>query len=188
VTYVPKTYALTKGGHKLNTSIPIERIENKIFVIRKHKIMIDRDLAELYQVSTKALNQAVKRNKNRFPKEFMFRLAKEEKNELVTNCDRLAMLKHSSVLPYVFTEHGVAMLSSVLNSKRAIKINILIMKTFIKLRELISSHKDILQKIDSLEKKYDGQFRLVFDAIRNLMLPPEKSKRKIGFLRGDRNE
>ncbi|NQU16922.1 MAG: ORF6N domain-containing protein [Candidatus Saganbacteria bacterium] len=168
--------------------MPIERIENKIFVIRKHKIMIDRDLAELYQVSTKALNQAVKRNKNRFPKEFMFRLAKEEKNELVTNCDRLAMLKHSSVLPYVFTEHGVAMLSSVLNSKRAIKINILIMKTFIKLRELISSHKDILQKIDSLEKKYDGQFRLVFDAIRNLMLPPEKSKRKIGFLRGDRNE
>jgi len=143
--------------------------------------MVDRDLAELYEVTTKALNQAVKRNKNRFPREFMFRLTFKEKKELVTNCDRFASLKYSTSLPCVFTEHGVAMLSSVLNSERAIQVNIAIVKTFIRLREILNSHKKLAEKIEALENKYDTQFKVVFEAIRQLMREEEKPKAPMGF-------
>lgn len=167
----------------MNKLIPSEIIENRIFFIRGHKVMIDRDLAELYQVKTMALNQAVKRNIERFPAGFMFQLTEREKNELITNCDRFALLKHSSSFPHAFTEQGVAMLSSVLKSKRAISVNILIMQTFVRLREMISSHKGLLAKISKLENKYDAQFKVVFDALREIITPPEKKIRKIGFLK-----
>jgi len=161
--------------------IPVEQIEQAILLIRGQKVMLDADLAVLYSVSTKALNQAVKRNERRFPLDFMFRLTKEEKDELVTNCDRFERLKHSSSLPRAFTEQGVAMLSSVLNSERAIDVNIEIMRAFVRLRQMLSAHKDLERKIIALEKKYDEQFKVVFDAIRALMAPTQKPKRKIGF-------
>lgn len=173
----------------MNKLIPAEIIEKRIFFIRGQKVMIDRDLAELYQVKTMVLNQAVKRNLERFPEGFMFQLTKEEKKELITICDKFTLLKHSYHLPYAFTEQGVAMLSSVLKSRRAILVNILIMKTFVRLRELLSSHTDILHKVENMEKKYDSQFKVVFDAIRKMMEPPQKTIHKIGFLRGgEKNE
>lgn len=145
--------------------------------------MIDFDLAKLYQVTTKSLNQAVKRNADRFPAGFMFRLSKKERNELVTNCDQFSRIKHSYSLPYAFTEQGVAMLSSVLKSKRAIHVNILIMQTFVRLRKLAASHKKLLLRIEEMERKYDGQFKMVFDALRQIIAPPIKPSKKIGFLR-----
>lgn len=164
--------------------IPSAIVESRIYIIRGVKVMIDHDLAELYRVSTKSLNQAVKRNMERFPVGFMFKLSRNERDELVTNCDQLTKLKHSSCLPYAFSEQGVAMLSSVLKSKRAIQVNILIVQTFVKLRELAVVHADLLGKIEELEKKYDAQFKIVFDALRKIIDPPVERKRKIGFLRG----
>lgn len=158
-----------------------ERIESKIYLIRGLKVMLDTDLAKLYEVQTKVLNQAVKRNIKRFPKDFMFQLTKEEKEEVVTICDHLAKLRFSPVLPYAFTEQGVAMLSSVLNSERAVQVNIQIMRTFTKLREMLASHKELRKKIEAMEKKYNQQFKVVFDAIKQLIEPREKPKRKIGF-------
>jgi len=166
----------------MNKLIPIEVIESRIFILRGQKVMLDRDLAELYGVKTMVLNQSVKRNLERFPKEFMFQLSPQEKKEVITNCDRFKALKYSPYLPCAFTEQGIAMLSSVLNSKRAIEVNIQIMRTFTRLCELISSHKDILRKIEAMESKYDQQFKVVFDAIKALIEPPEKPKRKIGFM------
>jgi hypothetical protein len=166
---------------KQKSVVPAERIEKAILLIRGHKVMLDADLAKLYGVSTKVLNQAVKRNQRRFPADFMFRLTKHEKKELVTNCDRFHKLKHSTALPGVFTEQGVAMLSSVLNSDRAIDVNIEIMRAFVRLRQMLAAHKDLARKLAALEKKYDEQFRIVFDAIRELMTPPEKPSKKIGF-------
>jgi len=145
--------------------VPIESIISKILFLRGEKVILDRDLAELYGVPTKALNQAVTRNERRFPSDFMFRLTKKEKYELVTNCDRFKPLKHSSVLPRAFTEQGVAMLSSVLNSERAIEVNVAIVRAFIHLRKMVSSHKDLKKKIAAMEKKYDEQFAIVFEAI-----------------------
>ena len=165
----------------MSTSIVPEVIERRIFLVRGQKVLVDRDLAQLYEVSTKALNQAVKRNRDRFPREFMFRLTVKERNELVTNCDRFASLKHSASLPCAFTEHGVAMLSSVLNSERAIRVNIAIIKTFIRLRNIIRSHKWLAKKMNDLERKYDAQFKIVFDAIRQLIREEEKPKPGIGF-------
>ena len=158
-----------------------EVIEEKIFLIRGHKVMVDRDLARLYGVQTKVLNQAVKRNRRRFPADFMFLLTKEEVSQLVTNCDRFRTLKHSSALPHVFTEQGVAMLSTVLNSERAIRANIEIMRTFVRLRKILASHKELAGKLEEMESKYDIQFRAVFDAIRHLMYKKQKPKQKIGF-------
>lgn len=137
-----------------NDIIPIEVIENRIFVIRDQKVMIDRDLAELYGVETKRLNEAVKRNIERFPEEFMFRLNDNEKNELVANCDRFKILTHSSSNPYAFNELGVAMLSSVLNSKQAIAVNIRIIKTFVKLKEIAFTNKELSKRLDDLENKF----------------------------------
>jgi hypothetical protein len=166
---------------KDNGSVKMELVQSKIMVIRGEKIMLDRDLAGMYGVSTKALNQAVTRNIERFPPDFMFRLAPKEKDELVTNCDRFHSLKHSSVMPRAFTEQGVAMLSSVLKSQRAVEVNILIMRAFVKLRQMAESHKDLFDKISEMEKKYDEQFRIVFEAIRQLMTPEIKPKKRIGF-------
>jgi phage regulator Rha-like protein len=147
--------------------------------------MLDIDLAELYEVETRALIQAVKRNTDRFPDDFMFQLNNQE----VISLRSQSVISKSGrggrrYLPYVFTEQGVAMLSTVLKSDRAIKVNIAIMRAFVKLRELIASHKDLVKRLDELEKKYDAQFKVVFEAIRQLMAPPEKKKQKIGFKRG----
>ena len=161
--------------------VPIDSIVTKIVILRGEKVLMDRDLAELYGVPTKVLNQAVKRNARRFPSDFMFRLTKEERDELVTNCDRFQPLKHSSATPCAFTEQGVAMLSSVLNSDRAIEVNILIVRAFVSLRRMISSHKDLLNKLDEMERKYDEQFRIVFEAIGQLMTPLDKPNKRIGF-------
>ncbi len=150
-------------------------------MIRGQKVMINSDLADMYGVTTKALNQAVVRNKDRFPHDFMFRLTVSEKLEVVTNCDHLAKLKFSPTLPFAFTEQGVAMLSSVLKSKRAVHVNIEIMRVFVKLRQLLLTHSDLARKLNALEKKYDAQFKIVFDAIRELMTPIGKPKRRIGF-------
>ena len=157
------------------------QIEQKIYLIRGHKVIVDADLAVLYGVATKALNQAVTRNEKRFPTDFMFRLTKEEKDELVTNCDRLQKLKHSSALPRAFTEQGVAMLSSVLNSDRAIDVNIEIMRAFVRLRQMLGAHKDLRRQLVELEKKYDDQFKIVFEAIAELMAPSEETSKRIGF-------
>jgi len=162
-----------------------EAIEQKIFDIRGHKVMLDSDLAELYGVATKVLLQAVRRNLNRFPEDFMFILKYQDvaalRSQIVTL--KKGRGEHRKYLPYVFTEQGVAMLSSVLNSERAVQVNIAIMRAFVKLREMIASHKDLAKRLDELEQKYDAQFKVVFDAIRELMRPPEGTKRKIGFRR-----
>lgn len=165
----------------MNDLIPQEIIEQRIFLIRNQKVMIDRDLADLYGVETKHLNRQVKRNKLRFPEEFMFQLTPVERNQRVTICHRFKTMKHSSASPYAFTEHGVAMLASVLNSKQAITVNIQIMRTFIRLREMLATHKELKQKIEEMEKKYDAQFKIVFDAICQIMAPPETKENKIGF-------
>ena len=160
-------------------------IEKMIFVVREQKVIIDRDIAKLYGVPTKALNQAVKRNTKRFPDEFVIQLTNKEKNELVTLCDRFNSLKHSSVNPYAFTEHGVAMLSSVLNSEKAVQVNIAIIRTFIKLRQLIDTNREVAQKISQLERKYDHhdfQIQKLFDKVRSIpLLQEEKRPRVKGF-------
>lgn len=161
--------------------VPAEVIERRIFLIRGEKVMIDRDLAALYGVPTKALNQAVRRNKDRFPDNFMFQLTKGERDEVVTNCDHLADLRFSYNMPYAFTEQGVAMLSSVLRSKRAIQVNIQIMNTFVQLRKMLADNKVLARKLDELERKYDAQFKVVFDTLRQLITPPSPQKRPIGF-------
>jgi phage regulator Rha-like protein len=144
-----------KEKEKMTTElIPIQIIENKIFVIRGHKVMIDRDLAELYEVQTKRLNEAVKRNIKRFPVEFIFQLNDNEKNELVANCDRFKILIHSTSNPYAFTEHGVVMLASVLNSDRAIAINVQVVKAFVKLREMALTNAEFSKQLKELESTF----------------------------------
>lgn len=164
--------------------VPMERIEKRIYLFRGKKVMIDSHLAELYGVQTKVLVQAVKRNIDRFPEDFMFQLTKDEfdtlRSQFVTSNERRGGRRY---LPYAFTEQGIAMLSSVLYSKRAIRVNIQIMRAFVRLREMIISHKELAKKLEALEKRYDAQFKVVFDAIRQLMAPPEKPHRKIGFHR-----
>jgi len=166
-----------------NELVPDESIENRIFIIRGHKVMIDRDLAFLYGVTTKALNQGVKRNIKRFPDDFMFLLSDQEKEELVTNCDRFRNLKHSTANPSAFTEQGVAMLSSVLNSERAILVNIQIMRTFTKLRRMFAGYKELKERLDQIESKYDSQFKGVFDAINEMLAEPPTKVKGVGFLK-----
>jgi hypothetical protein len=165
-----------------NPVVPLERIERAIFFLRGHKVMLSAHLAELYEVEPRVLVQAVKRNIERFPPDFIFQLSKVEfqnlKSQIVTS--NWGGLRRAA--PYAFTEQGVAMLSSVLNSRRAVQVNIEIMRAFVRLRELMATHKDLVRRLDKMEKKYDAQFRVVFDAIRELMTPPEPKKRKIGFL------
>jgi len=170
--------------------VPVERIENKIYLIRGQKVMLDRDLAELYNVKTKALNQAVKRNSERFPEDFMFSLTREEilrMSQFVTSYSGSGKsdIKFSKNVN-AFTEQGIAMLSSVLRSKRAVQVNIAIMRAFVKLRQILSGHKELRNKIETMEKKYDQQFRIIFDAIKALLEAPCKKAGKIGFLREKR--
>lgn len=170
-----------------NSLLPGEKIEQTILLIRGHKIMLDMDLARLYQVKTFRLNEAVRRNSSRFPEDFMFQLTENEKREVIANCDHLKSLKFSPHLPRAFTEQGVAMLSSVLRSEKAIRVNIEIMRTFVRLKKLLASHVELAKKIDDLEKKYDHQFKIVFDTLRQMLTPPArpalppKPKGPIGF-------
>jgi len=164
--------------------IPTERIEHSILLIRGHKVMLDADLAALYGVTTFNLNKAVKRNLDRFPDDFTFQLTADEANALRF---QIGMSKPKGrggrrYLPFVFTEQGVAMLSSVLRSRRAVLVNIEIMRAFVRLRRMLASNEDLARKLDTLERKYDAQFRVVFDAIRQLMAPPQAKRRPIGFI------
>jgi len=164
--------------------ILLEEVAPRILRVRDQNVILDMDLAAMYGTSTKALNQAVKRNSGRFPGEFMFRLTKAEKHEVVTNCDHLQRLKYSPVLPYAFTEYGAVMAANVLNTSRAVDVSVIVVQTFIKLRQLLATHADLARKLDALEQRYDAQFKVVFDAIRQLMAPPEpKRPGKIGFTR-----
>jgi hypothetical protein len=162
--------------------IPDEKIEKAIYLIRGEKVMLDRDLATLYQVETKVLNRAVKRNFQRFPLDFMFQLTPEEAENLRCQIGT-SSLSHGGrrYLPYVFTEQGVAMLSSVLNSERAILVNIEIMRAFVKLRQMLASNTELARRLDELVSKYDKQFSVVFDAIRQLMSAPVRKRKEIGF-------
>lgn len=165
--------------------IPAERIERFILVIRGQKVMLDSNLAELYGVKTRALVQAVQRNRERFPEDFMLQLTREEFDDLrsrsvISNAGRGGRRYR----PYAFTEQGVAMLSSVLRSERAVQVNIEIMRAFVRLRRMLATHEDLARKLDALEKKYDAQFKVVFDAIRQLMAPPEPKRRQLGFRPG----
>ena len=162
--------------------IPSERIEKAIYLIRGEKVMLDRDLALLYEVETKVLNRAVKRNLQRFPSDFMFQLMAEE--VVLLRCQIGTSKKGRGgrrYLPYVFTEQGVAMLSSVLNSERAISVNIEIMRAFVKLRQMLASNAGLARRLGELESKYDKQFKVVFDAIRRLMATPVRARKEIGF-------
>ena len=164
-----------------NPIVPAESIENCIYLLRGQRVLLDDDLAMLYEVDTKTLNRAVKRNRRRFPEDFMFQLSTKEFESLRY---QFGTSKRGGrrYPPYAFTEQGVAMLSSVLNSKRAIQVNIEIMRAFVRLRQMLSSNADLARKLATLEKKYDTQFKVVFDAIRELMTPPDsKKKRSIGF-------
>jgi hypothetical protein len=164
--------------------ISIERIEQRIFLLRGQKVMLSPHLAELYGVAPKVLIQSVKRNVERFPSDFMFHLTRQEltclRSQIVT-LKNLGRGQHIKYLPYAFTEQGVAMLSSVLRSKRAIRVNVEIMRTFVRLRQLLASHADLAARLDELEKRYDAQFKIVFDAIRGLMSEPATPRKQIGF-------
>ena len=164
--------------------IPMERIERAILSIRGEKVMLDSDLAELYGVETKALNQAVKRNATRFPADFMFQLTQEEHDDLVRLRSQIVTLKrgeHRKYLPYAFTEHGALMLANVLNSERAAQTSVMVVRAFVRLRQMLASNAELARKLAALENKYDAQFKVVFDAIRQLMSPPEPKRREIGF-------
>jgi cell division septum initiation protein DivIVA len=166
----------------MTTLVPVERIARKIYLMRSVKVMLDRDLAELYNVETSQLKRAVRRNIDRFPSDFMFELTKTELEDWrcqfgTSKSDKMG-LRHK---PMAFTEQGVAMLSSILRSKRAIHVNIQIMRAFTQLRKMLSTNEDLRQKIESMEKKYDEQFQIVFEAIKQLIETDEKPKKKIGF-------
>ena len=165
--------------------IPHKTIERMIFVIRGHKVMLDRDLAELFGVYTKHLNRQVKRNIQRFPEEFMFRLTNEEKDELVPIWHQYKKMKHSYMLPYAFTEHGVAMLATVLNSERAVKTSIVIIKTFVELRQAVITHKDLEYKLKEVEhrvERHEADIQEILQAIKQLLEPPRlKPKAPVGF-------
>ena len=166
----------------VNQIIPIEIVEQKIFMIRGHKVMIDRDLASLYGVETRVLNQAVRRNIDRFPEDFMFSLTRQEIRDL-SQLVISSKIKHSPNV-FAFTEQGVSMLSSVLKSKRAVKVNIQIMRAFVKLRQILSTNKELVHKLSQLERKtekHDAEIQAIFKVIRQLMIPPEKPKSRIGF-------
>jgi hypothetical protein len=167
-------------------TVPIDSIEQRIFVIRGQKVIVDADLAQLYGVTTKRLNEQVKRNRDRFPGDFMFRLSLEEGNSNLVLRSQIATLEpgqHLKHAPYAFTEHGAVMVANVLNSPVAVHASIQVVRAFIKIREIAAAHKELIQKLEQMEKKYDRQFKVVFDAIRQLMAPPSStSRRRIGFV------
>ena len=167
-----------------NLVVPLELIERRIYLIRGQKVMLDQDLAELYGVTTGNLNLAVRRNKVRFPEDFMFQLNVQEMESLLLHSARAKERGGRRTPPYAFTEQGVAMLSSVLKAQRAVLVNIVIMRAFVKLREMLSTHRDVLRKLEELERKYqkhDAQISGIFDAIRNLIETSPRPRRRIGF-------
>jgi hypothetical protein len=174
---------LLNGVNIVAATFPTERIERSILLIRGQKVLLDVDLAALYGVTTKRLNEQVRRNRARFPEDFMLQLTAEEvaslRSQFATSKKGRGGRRYA---PYAFTEQGIAMLSTVLNSERAILVNIEIMRAFVRLRQMLASNAQLARKLADLEKKYDAQFKVVFDAIRQLMAPPEVKKRKIGFL------
>ena len=161
--------------------VAVERIESRIFMLRGHKVMLSPDLADLYEVRPKALVQAVKRNMERFPADFMFQLSPGEFENLKSQIVTSSWGGLRRAVPYAFTEQGVAMLSSVLHSKRAVLVNVEIMRAFVRLRQMLAAHADLARKLAALEKRYDAQFKVVFEAIRELMTPLPEKKRPIGF-------
>lgn len=164
----------------------IDRVERRIFLIRGHRVMLDSDLARLYGVSTGRLNQQVRRNLTRFPPDFMLQLTPDEVESLrLQNVISKRSRGGRRYAPLVFTEQGVAMLSSVLNSERAVQVNIAIMRAFVRLREMLATHKDLARRLNEMERKYDAQFKVVFEAIRELMTPPTPPRRQVGFRRGE---
>jgi hypothetical protein len=175
---------IEKSGPQSDTLLSPLRAENisrRILTVRGHNVILDSDLAALYRVTTGALNQAVKRNAGRFPGDFAFRITKKEKEEVVTKCDHLSRLKFSPVLPFAYTEHGTIMAASVLNSQRAVETSVFVVRAFVRMRETLTSHRELAQRLNALEKTYDARFRVVFEAIRALMEPPKKPRRRIGF-------
>ena len=162
-------------------------------MIRGHKVMIDADLAALYDVETKRLNQQVKRNIDRFPADFMFRITRRERDEVVANCDHLSRLKFASAMPYAFTEHGALMAASVLNTTRAVDVSVFFVRAFVQLRETLGAHKELAKRLDELESRIERKFSShdqalagILEAIRKLMTPPESAKkRRIGFIQTD---
>lgn len=177
---------------KTLVAVPIELVENSILLIRGQKVMLDRDLARLYRVQAKALNQAVKRNFGRFPEDFTFQLTPQEASAWLAEKARARSRSQNVTLktrrgqnvkyqPYAFTEHGILMLSSVLKSERAVQVNIQIMRTFVRLREMLTSNADLTRRLDALESNYDRKFRVVFEAIRQLISPPTPKRKEIGF-------
>lgn len=163
-------------------TIPVERVEQAILVIRGEKVILDADLAALYGVSTTRLNEQVKRNLDRFPKDFAFRLTKDEFDNLISHF-AISSSKHGGrrKLPLVFTEHGAIMAANVLNSKRAVATSVQVVRAFVRLRQILASNAELARRLEELEKKYDAQFKVVFDAIRQLMTPPQPNRKQIGF-------
>ena len=168
------------------STFPSERVARAILALRGERVILDADLAELYGVPTKRLNEQVKRNRSRFPEDFMFQLTAEEKAEVVADCDHLSRLKYSPALPHAFTEHGAIMAASVLNTDRAVEVSVYVVRAFVRLRQMLASHKDLARKIEEMEKNYAAQFKVVFDALRALMAPPAPNQRRVGFHGGDR--
>jgi len=173
----------------MTSLVPVEVITSKIYLIRGQKVMLDRDLAELYGVGTKRLKEQVRRNIERFPEDFMFELTKEElinwRSQFATSNQDIMGLR---IPPFAFTEHGVLMLSSVLKSERAVQVNIQIMRAFTKLRKILSTHEELKKKIEAMEKKYDENFKIVFEAIKQLLETEEKPKKQIGFTLKERQK
>jgi hypothetical protein len=162
--------------------VPVERVERRILFIRGEKVILDADLAELYGVTTKRLNEQVRRNRERFPPDFMFQLTAEEKAEVVANCDHLARLKFSPALPLAFTEHGAIMAANVLSSPKAVAASVTVVRAFVRLRQMLASHTDLARKLEDLEKRYDSHFKQVFTAIRALMdSPGDPPAKRIGY-------
>jgi len=161
--------------------VPFERIERAIIMVRGEKVMLDSDLAEIYGVETKRLNEQVRRNPSRFPPDFMFQLTAEEAENLRSQSATSSSYGGNRYLPYAFTEHGALMLANVLNSERAAQTSVQVVRAFVKLRQMLASNAELARKLEAMEKKYDAQFKVVFDAIRQLMSPPVKPKREMGF-------
>ena len=166
---------------KRSCLISHERVFRTILFLRGQKVRLDADLAELYGVSAKRLNEQVRRNTDRFPADFMFRLTSEEKKEVVSNCDHLKLLKFSSTLPNAFTEYGAIMLATVLNTRLAVRMSLQVVRAFVRLQEILATHKDLARKIEEMEMQYDANFRVLFNAVRRLSNPPVRKKRMIGF-------
>ncbi len=181
-----------EGGYGVTADellVQTDKVASRILLIRGKKVLIDADLAQLYDVTTKALNQAAKRNQDRFPEDFTFQLTAEEKQEVVTNCDHLARIKYSPNLPYAYTEHGAIMAASVLNSPRAVEVSVFVVRAFVQLREVVTANKQINEKLARIERKlasHDQEIHALIAAIRQLMAPQAvPKKRQIGFHKGD---